>query len=58
MEAAFGVCAGCKNEFCIVIRAGLKNAGNFKEKFQNVITRKVINRGRGNLIFRTLETLE
>jgi hypothetical protein len=44
--------------FCTVIRTGLKNAGKFKEKFKNVITRKVIHTRRRNLIFLTLETLE
>ena len=58
MEAAFGACAGCKNEFCTVIRTKLKNAGKFKEKFKNVIARKVIHIGKRNLIFPTLETLE
>lgn len=58
MEAALGTCAGCKNEFCTVIRTGLKNAGKFNEKIQNVITRKVIHTGRRNLIFLTLDTLE
>lgn len=58
MEAAFGTCAGCKNEFCSLFRIRLKNAGKFKEKFKNVTTRKVIHTGRRNLIFLTLETLE
>ena len=39
-------------------RTRIKNAGKFKEKLKNVITRKVIHTGRRNLIFLTLETLE
>jgi len=50
MEAAFGACAGCKNKFCTVIRTRLKNAGKFKEKFKNAVTRKAVHTGRRNLI--------
>jgi len=41
-----------------MIMTRLKNAGKFKEKLKNVVTRKVIYAGRRNLMFLTLETLE
>jgi hypothetical protein len=34
MKAAFGAFSGCKNEFSVVVRTRLKNAGKFKENLR------------------------